>query len=143
MADFKESFNKFNDTPDMTDAFDPQDVEQNKVMGILAYVGILVLVPIFAARESRFARFHANQGLILLITEAAIGLASAVIGAFFGLLGVIPMIGLIFRIIRWTVLLACGFIELACVLFIVLGIFNAAVGKAKELPVIGKFRILK
>ena len=45
---------------------DPQDVQANKVMAILAYFGLLVFVPLFAAKESRFARFHTNQGLILL-----------------------------------------------------------------------------
>ena len=38
----------------------PEDVQNNKVFAILAYIGILVLVPIFAAKESKFARFHAN-----------------------------------------------------------------------------------
>lgn len=40
-------------------------------MAVLAYFGILVLIPILAAKESKFARFHANQGLILLITGVA------------------------------------------------------------------------
>ena len=35
-----------------------QDVEQNKVMAVLAYFGILVLIPILAAKESKFARFQ-------------------------------------------------------------------------------------
>lgn len=56
-----------NDTADTTAAFDPGDIEQNKVMALLSYLGILVLVPLLAAKELRFARFHANQGLVLLI----------------------------------------------------------------------------
>ena len=51
---------------------DPADVNANKVMGVLAYLGILVLIPIFAAKGSKFARSHANQGLILLILEIVI-----------------------------------------------------------------------
>jgi len=31
-----------------------KDAEDNKIMGILAYLGILVLVPILAAKESPF-----------------------------------------------------------------------------------------
>ena len=129
MADFKESFNNFNNTPDTTAEFDQQDIEQNKVMGILAYIGILVLVPIFAAKNSKFARFHANQGLVLAIAEVALGI-------ILGILGGIPYIGWLFRIIS-------SLFELVCVLFAVLGIINAANGKAKELPIVGKFRILK
>ena len=42
----------------------------NKVMAILSYFGILVLIPIFAAKDDAFARYHANQGLVLLIASA-------------------------------------------------------------------------
>ena len=45
------------------------DVQENKVMGILAYLSFLVLIPLFAAKESPFARFHTNQGLVLAIGE--------------------------------------------------------------------------
>ena len=41
-------------------AFDSNDVAQNKVMGILAYIGFLFLVPLLAAKDSKYARFHAN-----------------------------------------------------------------------------------
>ena len=39
------------------------DVQNNKVMAVLAYIGLLVLIPIFAAKDSKFARFHSGQGL--------------------------------------------------------------------------------
>ena len=32
--------------------YNQADIEQNKVMAVLAYFGILVLIPIFAAKES-------------------------------------------------------------------------------------------
>lgn len=43
------------------------DVESNKAMAVLSYLGILVLVPLLGAKNSPFARFHTNQGLILCI----------------------------------------------------------------------------
>jgi hypothetical protein len=43
-------------------AIDPQDAQDNKIMAILAYLGLLFLVPFLAAKESPFARFHTNQG---------------------------------------------------------------------------------
>ena len=49
---------------DRTAEFESQDIQDNKVMNILAYIGILVLVPIFAAKNSKVARFSSNQGLI-------------------------------------------------------------------------------
>ncbi|MGP1421887.1 MAG: DUF4870 domain-containing protein [Tannerella sp.] len=104
---------------------DPQDVQANKVMAILAYFGILVLVPLFAAKESPFARFHANQGLILCIIWFVILLASMVltfVSPFFGIISLLNIVILVFAII---------------------GIINAAKGEMKELPLVGKFRIIK
>ena len=55
------------DNQNQQGAFDSADIEQNKVMAVLAYIGPLVLVPILAAKDSKFAKFHANQGLTLFI----------------------------------------------------------------------------
>jgi len=38
-------------------------------MAILAYLTWLVLIPLFAAKESKFARFHCNQGIVLAVAE--------------------------------------------------------------------------
>lgn len=70
-----------NKTADLTDQFDKADVEQNKVMAILAYFGILVLIPILAAKDSKFARFHANQGLLLCIAMFGWIIADSVLTA--------------------------------------------------------------
>jgi uncharacterized membrane protein len=110
---------------------DSKDIQDNKVMGILAYLGILVLVPLFAAKESKFARFHANQGLILLIC-AIIWQIVAYILMFF-----LAKIGLSFLSIIISLL------SIVFLVLIIIGIINAAKGEMKELPIIGKFRILK
>lgn len=54
---------------DHTAEFDPQDVADNKVMAVLAYIGFLFLIPLLAAPQSKFARFHTNQGLVLFIVD--------------------------------------------------------------------------
>ena len=101
-------------------AADPADADSNKLMAILAYIGILVLIPLFAAKESKFARFHVNQGLILLIIEVVIFF----IGRIPGLSGLI-----------WL-------LNLCVVVLSIIGIVNATKGQLKELPLIGKFRII-
>ena len=55
---------------DFTADYDPRDIQENRGWGILSYFGFLVLIPIFAARNSYFARFHANQGLVLFGADA-------------------------------------------------------------------------
>ncbi len=125
----EEWFEKVNNTEDVTEKMDSKDVEENKAMGVLAYIGILVLIPLLAAPKSKFARYHSNQGLILLIIEV---LCSAI----FTPLGFIPYVGIVFSIIG-------GLVGLVCLVLLILGIVNAAQGKAKALPLIGKFNILK
>ena len=108
---------------------DPKDVQNNRAMGILAYISILVLVPIFAAKESPFARFHANQGLILFLIEVAVSIISKFLGGLF--------------VIGFIISLLMAAINVVCVVFSVLGIVNAAKGKCVALPIIGGFELLK
>ena len=129
MADLNQKINEFNNTKDSTSEFDPNDIQQNKVMAILAYLSWLVLIPLFAAKESKFARYHCNQGIMLAIAEI-------IVWVIFGILSIIPYVGWIFIVLN-------SFISLVCLVFAVTGIINAANGKAKELPFIGKFNILK
>lgn len=54
-------------------AADP-DIEANKNIAALSYVWILFLVPLLGKKHSKFAQFHAKQGLVLFITEVIVGL---------------------------------------------------------------------
>ena len=106
---------------DYSDEMDPDDVNNNKFMAVLCYIGVLVIIPIVAARNSKYVRFHANQGLVLFLLELA---CSVLIK--------LKLLGWVFSI--------CS-----VVLFVmaIIGIIYAAQGKAKELPVIGNWKILK
>lgn len=121
-------------TADTTAEYDPRDISDNKVMGVLAYFGILFLIPLLAAPNSRFARFHANQGLILFILEIAYGIVQAILSALFF------AISWRFGYAMATIL---GLLWIVLGVFAIIGIVNAAQGKAKELPIIGKFKIIK
>ena len=90
-------------------------------MAVLAYVGILVLIPLLARKESKFTRFHVNQGLILLICSVVI---------YF--VGKIPGLSSIIWILNLVVLV-----------YAIIGIINAFKGQEKELPFIGQFRIIQ
>ncbi len=128
MADINETVDKLVNTPDSTASFDLMDVRKNKAMAILAYLSVLVLIPLFLAKSSKFARFHCNQGLILAILELICWIV-------LGILGVLPLLGWIFR-------LANGVLGVVFLLLSALGIVNAVNGRAKELPVVGGLRIL-
>ena len=131
--DFGAKLQSLNNTADSTAQFDAADIQQNKAMAILAYLGPLVLIPIFAAKGSKFARYHSNQGLLLLIACVAWSIVYGILSS-------------IILAISWRLYFITSIIGLVSLVFLVLaiiGIINAANGRAKELPVIGKFRLLK
>lgn len=137
-SDFAQKFDQFTDTEDRTAEFDKADISANKVYAILAYIGFLVLVPLIAVPKSKFARFHANQGLVLLIGEVAYNIVRSVLVYVLRLTMWGPL-----RIVYNAVKFATGAAGLVFVVFAVIGIVNAAQGIAKELPLVGKVKILK
>ena len=120
-----------NETVHTENATVQKEADNDKLMGILAYLSILVLIPILAAPDSKFARYHANQGLILLIGEAAWSVVHGVLSTVFTLIG-LPVLAAVLSVF-----------DLAFLAFMIIGIVNVFNGEEKELPVIGKYQILK
>ncbi len=130
---FSQKIQNFNNTADTTAEFDAADINANKAMAILAYFGPLVLIPIFAAKGSKYARYHSNQGLVLLLASIAYSIVYGILSS-------------IILAISWRLYFITSILSLVSIVFAVLciiGIINAASGKAKELPLIGKIKILK
>ncbi|MCK4540537.1 DUF4870 domain-containing protein [Candidatus Parcubacteria bacterium] len=46
-----------------------KDIEENKAIAALSYVWVLCLIPLLTKKKSKFAQFHAKQGLVLFIIE--------------------------------------------------------------------------
>ncbi len=98
--------------------YDSRDIEDNKVMAILAYIWILLLVPLLAAKDSKYARYHAYQGVTLFIAWVAVRALGWILP--YNLSGLVTIASL-------------GLLVLA-----IIGILNAFNGRAKPLPLIGK-----
>ena len=97
----------------------PQGAGSNTGMAILAYLFILVVIPLATNKNNDpFIKFHAKQGLVLLI--------AGVIGMVFS---AVPIIG-------W---IASPIIGIGLFILMIMGIINAAGGQMKELPLIGHF----
>ena len=94
----------------------------SKTYNILAYIGILFLVGMISAPNDQDVKFNVNQGLVLFIIEVAAGIIS-----------LIPIIG-------WIV---GPIIGIGCFVLSIMGIMNVVNGLQKELPIIGKIKILK
>jgi len=121
-------------TKDETAYIHPQDIAQNKTMSGLAYIPILFFLPLVACPQSQYGKFHANQGLMLLILVAILAIIGNVLS--FAFLGITWRFYFVMYII-WAVIYVVDFG------LIILGFYNAFTGRARELPLIGKFRIIK
>ena len=131
--DFSAKVAALNNTADTTSEYDANDISQNKAMGILAYFGPLCFIPMFAAKRSKFARFHTNQGLVLLIACVAYNIVISILNSI--------ILAISWRLYFITSILS--FVSIVFAILAVLGIINAANGRAKELPIIGKIKLLK
>lgn len=108
------------DSKGHNDTTSQQDIEKNKTMAILAY--FIFFIPLLTdAKDSKFAKFHANQALLVWL----VGVVSWFLTVtFFG-----AIIGLPLSLV-------------AFVLWII-GLMNAVNGQMKRLPVIGGIDIIK
>jgi uncharacterized membrane protein len=109
--------------------FDQNDIEDNKLMACLSYLSILFLIPLLAMPQSRFCRAHVNQGILLFILSSAVSVLSS-------LLSFIPLV----NIIVW---LCWSLFVVAFAVVVIFKIVETLQGKYRELPLIGKYRIIK
>lgn len=94
------------------------DVETNKWMGVISYIGPLALVPLLAAKKSPFAQYHAKQGMVLFVGLVLIRIAAG--------------------FLSWTIQDLVELItSIAYAVLAILGIMSAWKGEMKELPIIG------
>lgn len=100
--------------------FEASDIEKNKTMAILAWV--IFFIPLLTdAKDSKFAKFHANQSLLVVLLSIVGGiLTSTLVGAIVG----IPA-------------------SIAALVFWIMGIISASQGQAKRTPLIGGIDIIK
>ncbi len=114
--------------------FDPRDIARNRVLGGLGYLSILFIIPLIACRNSRYARYCANQGLLVMIVQIAVALVFWVLG---WMLGWIPVIGWLVGAAKWLV---NAVISLTVIYHAILAISS---GDARELPFIGHITLIR
>ena len=104
--------------PNVNDPQVKKDIEENKLIAAIGYIGILCLIPLLLKPKSQFAKFHGKQGLILVIGE--------VINMF---IGIVPVIGWLLAIIG----------SIALIILSLLGILKAFNGEYWEMPYLGEY----
>lgn len=112
----------------------PNQAQTKKGMAILAYFGILVLIPLLTAKQDPFARYHTNQGLVLFLVSVICSVLSNVLSS------------VLLEISSTAVLILSGVfgvLTLVFFIFSIIGIVHAAKGQTKPLPLIGGIKLLK
>ena len=142
----KEFIDTISNTSDYTSSFDPNNFAENKKYCKLAVLGITFWVPYVFAKDSLSARFYANQGLLIFILEVIAGIFNAFIcggiiqTAFYINDPYNPHLG----IMGWIFDLIFTAIFFAVPVFLIVTAFkNIDAGRVKDVPLIGKLRILK
>ncbi len=92
--------------------------DNKTIMGVLAYIGPLVIVSYLMAKDDPFVKFHIKQGLILVVIEILIWILGSMFWHF------------------WEVI---QLLNLAVIILSIIGIVNVVQKQQKELPVVGQF----
>jgi len=121
--------------------------QNDTAMSVLAYLGILVLVPLLsgAYKQSRAVKFHTNQGIILAILGVAYGVVAGIVMAIATAVFTASLSGFTYsRGAGYSLVMGLiWLLSLGILVLVIIGIVNAVQGKEKPLPLIGKFQILK
>lgn len=111
-----------------------RDIEDNRIMAAIAYLGPLCLIPYFAAQHSPFARKHAVRGVNLFLAECIYFVGTGVLQQVFALFS--WQLELIFSAAAFL----CGLV------FPVLSFLSfgfALRGENKRIPVVERIRFVR
>jgi uncharacterized membrane protein len=112
------------------------DLGNHRAMAILAYIPVFVVVPLIFGQQSRFVRYHTNQGFLLFSLEALRwGVMSVLYTGLPLLFQSHPMLSL-FGFIN-------GVISFLFLALAIVGILHVMSGNCEELPGIGKYRVIE
>lgn len=115
------------DPADHTAEFTKEDISQNKIMAMAAYIlgTVGIIIALLAAPQSPYAAFHSRQALKLDILTILLSLVTAVL--------------------CWTVIvpIVAGIAALALLVIRIICFFQVCSGKAKDAALIGSLPFFK
>lgn len=123
-------------TKNNTALFKQNDIDENCNLAIISYIPFLFFVPMIIKPCSGYLRYHGIQGLTMFLSFIVLEffdiILSAICNSIFN-----DMVGIILTVIITVA------INITVLLLISIGIANAVKGEARELPIIGKYKLLK
>jgi uncharacterized membrane protein len=95
-----------------------KDIDENKLIAAIGYLGVLCLIPLLVKRDSAFCQFHGKQGLVLFLVWLVLSM-----------INVLPILGQLIWVLGSIVLLV----------LVILGMVHALNGEEWEMPVLGRY----
>jgi uncharacterized membrane protein len=103
--------------------------EQDKIQLVLAYLGILSLIPLLTVKDSEYVKWHAKQGLALCIVSFVVSVCIGILGAIIVAILHSGIIGTLFSLLNCVVVLAI-------LVAMVMGIVKAFKPERWRIPVV-------
>lgn len=134
----------FTDLKDHTTECTQEEVNNGKLMAVLAYFGLLALIPYFVEKDNKYVRFHSIQGLNFYLESLIATVGLTVVMFVSTILFIIPILGWILGGILFIVsFIGLMAISVGSLVFQIMGIVYAVQGSAKELPIVNKLKLIK
>ena len=92
--------------------------DNEALLGVISYIGPLVIISYILGKDMPFVRFHAKQGMVVFAIEVIAWILGSMLWQFW------PFVSLI---------------NLATLILSILGIVNVIQRKEQELPLVGSF----
>ena len=134
------------DTEDTSKDYTKKDINDNKGLAILSYLGPLALIPYFYNKGSKYVKYHAAQGLNLLIIWIIYTITAAILSSIKITKSCNNVLGWFTNcteVTPWWISFIIDVIGLMLFAIAVVGVVYAITGVAKKLPIVDKVNIIK
>lgn len=112
-----------------------EDLKGKKFTAMLAYLFWFTVIPMIYSSESKFVKYHANQGLVLAIAETICWVVTAATAKILWSISIATSL-----LVETTMYMS--FISVFVILSLI-GIVNVMRGKEKPIPTFGKITLWK
>lgn len=136
----KEIYNFLSGLKDDTKKFSKEEVSDGKVMGVISY--LVPFVPYFTEKNNKFVKYHARQGMNLLILYLMY-LFLQVMVSFIKVRRTIYYGRVSYWITPWWISFPLKIILIGILSLLVWGIVDVCNGRARKLPILNKIKIIK
>lgn len=131
---------KIVNTKSETNNYNQDEMLKYKTDAVIAYIPFISFYYLITSKQKKsdYLKFHINQGLNLTILFVVVFFISKVLCSLFAVDG-----GLGREFVPGIIEFICYVLYVTVVFLVGFGIINTTNGQSKELPLIGKYRLIK